>query len=251
MRRFLLPQPATTGDNSTLGGTDANHIKNVLRMQPGDEILLFDAQNREYTGRIEQVASDTVEILITDSRECQTESPIAITVAQALLKNKKMDTLVRHLTEVGMTRWRPFSAHRSVPRLDNKKPGGNKPDKQVDRWQTIAMESLKQCERGVPPEICPPATFEEMLADREHHDLALIFTDRSAPSLASVLNKEKENRQAVMIIIGPEGGLTSQEIDQAEAAGFVPVSLGPRILKADTAAIAACAIVQHRLGDII
>lgn len=246
MRRFFLPQPATTGGRYLLSGTDANHIKNVLRMQPGDEVLLFDAHDREYTGRIENISGDTVNVLITDSRQCLTESPLKITVAQALLKNKKMDTLVRHLTEVGMTRWLPFAAHRSIPR-----PNKNKPNKQIDRWQTIAMESLKQCERGVPPEICPPATFAEILAEQDRHDFTLIFTDKTASPLATALNKKEASNYAVMVIIGPEGGLTNQEVDQAIEAGCLPVSLGPRILKADTAAIAACAIVQHRLGDII
>ncbi len=246
MRRFFVYPPLEPGRRCHLDETESTHIKKVLRLQAGNTIGLFDGQGQEYTGRIEAVSGPKVTVIIVDAQPCRTESPLRLTVAQAWLKNKKMDTQIRQLTEMGVNRWVPFTADRSVPRPEN-----NRLEKQLERWKTIARESLKQCERGVLPEIGPPTHFENILEEEKtRHHINIICADKTAPSPTSLPEAPAEDKRTVLVIIGPEGGFSPAEIARAKEKHFFPIRLGPRILKADTAAIAAVTLIQHRFGDM-
>lgn len=245
MRRFFTDTPAAVGATCAIGGPDANHIKNVLRMKPGDEIWLFNGIGMEFKASIRAVFDDAVEVEITDAIVCASEPPICLTLAQSFLKDKKMDTLVRQATELGVSRWVPLFAQRSIPR-----PDARRAEARIERWQAIAAESLKQCQRGWLPEIAPPVLFEELLVQSDAYDLKIIFADKHEKSLKELLPLLGKTNRQVLLMIGPEGGFTPQEIGRAVRKGFIAAGLGPRILKADTATVAACALVQHLLGDM-
>lgn len=241
MRRFFIDQPVSTGMAYTINGPDARHIANVLRMKQGDEIAMFDGAGHTLKARIDTLSSRTVRVTITDLQPCDTESPLHITMAQAFLKDKKMDDLVRQLTELGINQWLPFNAERSVP-----DPAKMQVAARIQRWQNIARESLKQCERGMLPRIHEPVSFDAVLAAFDQYDLGIIFTDKTAPRLDTITPSPAR----ILLMIGPEGGFTPDEIGQAQSRGLVPAGMGPRILKADTAALAACTLVQQLFGDM-
>ncbi|MFZ5563823.1 MAG: 16S rRNA (uracil(1498)-N(3))-methyltransferase [Thermodesulfobacteriota bacterium] len=245
MRRFFTGTALTPGAACVLSGPDANHIKNVLRMKPGDELWLFDGAGMEFKAVIRALGADGVEVEITDALACASDPPICLTLAQAFLKDKKMDTLVRQATELGVSRWIPVFTQRAIPRPDARRAASR-----VERWQAIAAESLKQCQRGWLPEITAPVPFDELMDQADAWDLKIIFADRNERRLKVTLPPPGNTNRQVLIMIGPEGGFTPQEISRATRKGFIAAGLGPRILKADTATVAACAIVQHLMGDM-
>ena len=174
------------------------------------------------------------------------ESSLQITVAQGILKDRKMDGLVRQLTELGVSRWVPFIAERSVPRPDAQRFQARK-----KRWEKIAREAVKQCRRGRIPDICDLRTFEEMLALGTASDLRIVFWENETePVRLSDFPETGVDHSQAFIVLGPEGGLTNAEIALAKSRGFITAALGPRILKSDTATVTACVIVQYLFGDM-
>ena len=246
LRRFFIEKTLMHEPQVVIQGKDANHIRNVLRMKPGDRICLFDPQGNEYTARITTLSPTEIAVEITHSTTAETDDDqVAIHMAQAFLKDKKMDTLVRQLTEIGVHTWHPFFARRSVP--------APKPDRlkhRVERWNKITIESQKQCLRNIPLTIAPPCTYGEMIARGNHADLKLIFYEACSVPIRNIIEAQTTPPRSVFIVIGPEGGFTPEEIDDARQNGFHVLSLGPRILKAETAAFAASVMVQHIFGDI-
>jgi 16S rRNA (uracil1498-N3)-methyltransferase len=244
MRRFFIEPTAMDGKTATLSGPDARHIAAVLRLKPGERIILFDGTGRECQARILACAQDRVSVSILGSRFNRAESPVRITIAQGFLKDKKMDGLVRPLTELGMVRWVPFFAARSVPRAS-----ADRLSARTERWRKIALEALKQCRRGVAPEILSAVSFDEALSLGAGSDVKVAFWEKAVDPLP-VSEPGEGGSQSVFVLLGPEGGFTDQEMAKARAAGFAVVSLGPRILRAETAALAACTLVQYLFGDL-
>ncbi len=244
MRRFKINTRAISQNSAVIKGSDANHILNVLRLKAGGRVVLFDETGWEYEAVIAEVLRGEVRLSIEKSRRCQVESPIQITVAQGFLKDKKMDTLIRHLTELGISRWMPYFGARSVSR-----PDAARLEKRTSRWRKIADEALKQCRRTQPPRIETVTGFEQMLAAGADADVKIAFWEEETAALPAADQTQPEHRD-IFIILGPEGGLTAEEINLARQAGFKSVSLGPRILRAETATLAACTLVQHLYGDM-
>lgn len=247
MHRFFIPEPQLQYPIATLTGPDINHVKNVLRLQPGEYIQLFDGTGMEYTGQITSISSHSVRVEIIEKTPSATESPVHISIAQSYLKEKKMDLLVRQLTELGASFWFPFFSERSVPLPDQKKLALRR-----QRWKKIAIEAVKQCRRNRLMEVGQALSFDEMLLSAKNSDLKIIFWENADPALNS--NKiflEKKNIRSVYAVIGPEGGFSNDEIKKALQQGFLPVKMGPRILRAETATIAACALLQYMFGDFV
>lgn len=246
MRRFFIEQEKVAGQTSVITGPDARHIKNVLRLKPGDTIGLFDGTGIEYEARITSVSSGSIEVSVIRSFPSTIESPVQITVAQAFLKDRKMDSLIRQITELGITKWIPFFAERSVP-----KPDKNRLLARTKRWEKISKEALKQCKRGRFTEICETVSFEQLINLGKVYDLKIAFWENESKTIDSKLlplpNKHINN---ILIMLGPEGGFTELEVKSAKACGFVTASLGPRILRAETATIAACVLLQYLFGDM-
>ncbi len=250
MRRFFMDFECLSvrgeiPETVTAAGDDAHHIRAVLRMGSGDRLILFDGSGVEYEAVIAAIAGDAVTLQIIRQLDISVESPLALAVAQGLLKDKKMDVLVRHLTELGMTRWVPFQAERSIPRLDD-----HKRRVRAERWKKIAREALKQCGRSLAPQVGEVIGFDQLFAAAEGYALKLFFWERAVDALPEWPDDAATRDKSVFMVLGPEGGFSEDEAACARAAGFALVSLGPRILRAETAALAACTVVQYRYGDM-
>lgn len=230
----------------SITGSDAAHIKKVLRMKSGDRIGLFDGRGFEYEARIENLLAGSVEVSIIKRFLSASESPVQIIVAQALLKDKKMDILARQLTEIGVARLIPFTSIRSVPRPDKKRLSARR-----KRWEKIAIEALKQCRRGHVTKIGETITFNDIIKINDECDLKIVFWENeSKPVSDAVQQVHDRHYRKILAVLGSEGGFSEKEIEDARACGFVTASLGPRILRAETAAVAACTILQYLFGDM-
>lgn len=243
MRYFFIEQTKTP--TLFITGSDARHIKTVLRLKPGDKIGLFDGKGFEYEANIEAFFSGKVEVSVIRKFPSTTESPVQITIAQAFLKERKMDGLVRQLTELGITKWIPFVAQRSVSRPDRKQL-----QLRTTRWNKIAKEALKQCKRSRMLEICSTVSFDEVVTIGQVYELKIAFWENESKAIHTIFPKHDRKVNNIFAMLGPEGGLTEQEIEAARAKGFVTAALGPRILRAETATAAACALLQYSFGDM-
>jgi len=238
MRRFFTDALITENSTIIITGSEANHIKNVLRLRAGDKIILFNGSGNEYKAEIIAVSSNSVEALILHSIESSRESPTEIIIAQAFLKEKKMEELIRPLTELGISRWIPFIAEHCVSRPDEKRLHSR-----YERWKSIAKESLKQCRRTKTLDISPVLSFENILQIGQNCDVRLIFWEKAVEAIPDQGHK-------IIALMGPEGGFSESEVKMAQDAGFAAVTLGPRILRAETATIAASVILQYCFGDM-
>jgi 16S rRNA (uracil1498-N3)-methyltransferase len=173
------------------------------------------------------------------------ESPLHITIAQALLRGSKMDLIIQKLTELGVTTYIPFWTQRSVPKLDLRRA-----ESRHRRWTNIAYETLKQCGRGVAPEIKPLSSFDEIIRSQEEYELKMIYCPKNADRSQKYILDDMPRAHKVIGVIGPEGGFTSEETRAARDCGYVRVSLGPRVLRSETAAVTAAAILQYVYGDL-
>jgi len=246
MRYFFIKQSDLAGSKAIVKGSDAHHIKNVLRLKPGDKIGLFDGTGLNYETRIVNILPKSVEVSVIRSFPSATESSVDITVAQALLKDRKMDLLVRQLTELGIARWIPFIAKRSVPRPDEKRL-----ITRIERWKKIAKEAAKQCKRCRPPKIDATVSFEEVLNLGKDSDLKIVFWEEESKPVDKELSVSNvKPAEKIFILLGPEGGFTLKEVESAKARGFITAALGPRILRAETATVAACTLLQYLFGDM-
>jgi 16S rRNA (uracil1498-N3)-methyltransferase len=244
MRYFFVDPSQVTGTRAVLEGSEASHIRNVIRLNRGDAVGLVDGTGCEYSAVVDRIMTGRVELEITARRMSAGTSALSLTVAQGFLKEKKMDLVVRQLSELGVTRFIPFVCERVVAR-----PGAGRGSFRRERWHKIAVESLKQCRRGDVMAVGEVHGFDELLARGRDHDLALFFwEDATAPIPALPAGRPKP--ASVLAVLGPEGGFSETEAQAAEAAGFHRVRLGPRILKAETAAVAAAAVVQYLFGDL-
>ena len=247
MKRFFVDRASIRSGKATLTGPDVKHVRTVLRLQPGDEVLLFDGQGWDYRARIESVTRKGVTLEVVKRLPSISESAVEITIGQALLRGGKMDRIVRQLTELGVHALIPIIAERSVPKLK-----GDRWLQKERRWKAIAAESLKQCGRSYPPRLEPPLPLEAVVDTSKTYDLSVVFHHDEAlsESESDKLKQGGPRIRRVLALVGPEGGFAPEEIELAMSAGFECVSFGPRVLKADTAVVVACAILQHTLGDM-
>jgi 16S rRNA (uracil1498-N3)-methyltransferase len=245
MRYFFWDAIDQSNPCIVIQGPDARHIQKVLRLKPGEKIGLFDGRGMEYIARIESIHSAGIQVRVLVSHPSQTESSVDITVAQAMLKERKMDGLVRQLTELGALGWVPFYAQRSIPKPDRRRAAAR-----VERWEKISREALKQCKRGRVMEIQSPITLHEMFIQARASDLKIVFWENESRALDTAnLPSRGKAIQRIFAVLGPEGGFSEQEIDAARADGFITAGLGPRILRAETAAVAAATLLQFLYGD--
>ena len=246
MRYFFVEGIDQDSGSIVIRGSDAGHIIHVLRLKNGDTIGLCDGRGMTWRARIEALTSETVTASLLSGRQSDAESPVEIIIGQSYLKDKKMDFLVRQLTELGVSKWQPFFSERSVPRPDSQRSASR-----VQRWQKISREALKQCKRGKVIDIQPPIAFQDMLAMGRKCDLRVMFwEDRAAIPFIDHISAISVDIRTIFAIIGPEGGFSKKEIDTAGRYGFANIGLGPRILKAETATVSAVSILQYLFGDM-
>ena len=242
MRRFFIDPIGVNDTQATITGDEAHHISDVLRLKPGTTIELFDGTGKVYQARIEHVAKGRVEtIILAGSEDIADSSQLSLGVA--LLTGKKMDLVVQKATELGVAAVHPYvSRHCSVKERN--------PNKE-QRWQRIALEACKQCNRPTVMECKPVSDLHSLLAEGKPAVTKIIFWEQEQTrTLADLFPAGTAPPASIMALFGPEGGFSQEEITQAINAGFTPVSLGSRILRAETAVISGSAILQFILGNL-
>lgn len=242
MPRIFVPPDCITGDAVELKEAEARRLARVLRMSPGDTLTVFDG-TREHACRIETLSTKSAKLAILSSVENRTEPRINITLGQGMPKGEKLELVVQKAVELGVSRIVPVVMERSVkrPDVDTRK---------TERLVRIATEATQQSGRMRVPDVPPPDTLAGFLDNVEGCGLKLMFYEgERARSLRDVLDKAS-GVDSVAILVGPEGGLSPDEVALALSRGFVAAGLGPRILRTETAGIAALAVVQYVLGDI-
>ena len=245
MARFFVSNKDLHEKKGRVSGEELEHMRRVLRLRPGDQVTLFDDQGWEHQGVIRVYTDEIGEVEILSSFRPERESPLEITLAQALGKGEKMDWVVEKATELGVRRIVPFFSSRTVPRLDRERL-----ERRKSRWEKIALAAVKQSGRGRIPEIVLAGDFTELIGRSWECQLKLFFWEGESGQKLTQIRRERDRLDSVLLVIGPEGGFSPAEASEAKRCGFQPVSLGKRLLRTETAALAALSIVQCLWGDI-
>ena len=245
MRYFFIEPEELQRPVVTIGGKEARHMGKVLRLKPGMTVGLSDGGGMQGEARIQSLTRDQVVLEVLRRFPSRREPAGELVVAQAMLKDQKMDLLLRQLTELGMTRWLPFISERSVPQPDERRQASR-----AARWARIAREAVKQCRRGRIPDLSAVGRLDDVLKEGFHFDTRIMFWEGARHALPQTADGDPDGSRQVLIIVGPEGGFSDEEAAAAEQAGFRLATLGPRILRAETATIAASTLVQHLYGDL-
>ena len=233
VQRYFLEQPFDENGHSILIGDDYKHIVNVMRMAVEDKIIAV-SDSEAFVSNIVNVTQGAVEIQKTEGPLPENELPIHVTIVNGLAKGDKHDFIVQKGTELGVAAIIPFKAERSIVKWDDKKGS-----KKIERLQKIAKQAAEQCHRTVIPKVENPLTLGQLTAISKDYDV-LLFADEedaksSEPHRIADRVKNIANKQKVLIVFGPEGGLSRNEAETLTTAGFLPIALGPRILRTETA----------------
>lgn len=243
MHRFFVEESQIEGTNIHIIGQDAHHIKNVLRMRPKEEILISDGDKTEYTCYIEELLEDEVLAKVMFAKESGLELPSKIYLFQCIPKNDKMELIIQKAVELGACEIIPVAASRCVVKLDAKKEASK-----LKRWNGISESAAKQSKRMYIPEVTSVMKFQEALEYAKKIDVKLIPYE-----LAKGMEATREcisgiqPGQSVAIFIGPEGGFEESEVQMAMDAGFLPITLGKRILRTETAGFTVLSILMYHL----
>ena len=237
--RIYTDTPLQAGAEAQLDDKAAQHVGRVLRMQPGQALSLFNGDGQDYPALIASASKKNVTVQVEQSTANNSESALEIVLGQTLSKGDRMDYAVQKATEMGVTQIVPLSTERCDVRLK-----GDREDKRLSHWQSVAISAAEQCGRARVPDILPVMNISEWLEYSQRCDLRLVLHHRTEQSLDSLAKPS-----SVALMIGPEGGLSADEIAQAETSGFLPVALGPRVLRTETAPVAAMALCQWLWGD--
>ncbi len=243
MRSFFT-EPENVKDDVIILTEDASHIKKVLRMQAGDEVLVFDGTGAEYLSEIEEIESGLVKCRIKDQRMSESEPRIKVTVFQGIPKSDKMEQIIQKCVELGVFSIVPVKTDRCIAKVkDNEK---------IKRWNKISREAVKQCGRGVVPKIMEPVKFKEALALMKEMDVALmpyeILGHDGEHGLKEILKNNKEAKE-IGIIIGPEGGFSDSEAHLAQELGVKTIGLGKRILRTETVASSVLSVIMYEYDE--
>jgi len=239
MRRFYVPC-IEEGGVASAGRNEAEHIARVLRMGLGDRLILFDGSGFDYTAEITSASADKVEFAILDKRESENEPRVRLTLYQAVIKHDHFEYAVQKCTELGVCRIVPFISGRCVKRPKS-------PESFVERCRRIALEASKQCGRSVVPEICGIADIADIAEAAREGNVLLAYENERGRTLKRALGENMADE--VGVVVGPEGGFEEDEAGALISAGARAVSLGKLILRAETAGIAAAAMIMYEYGE--
>ena len=238
--RLYCDLPLSPGAEIVLPEAAARHAVTVLRLQPGDTLNLFNGAGGEYQASLVAVSKREARVRLLGFHAFERESPLAITLALGISAGERMDYSLQKATELGVTAIQPLATERSVVKL-----AGERADKRLQHWQHVVIAACEQCGRNRVPAVAPVQKFFAYLAAVNRGKLLLMLSPDAATPL-----KRVPPAASVVLLIGAEGGLAPSECEAAEASGFEPVSLGPRILRTETAPVAALAVLQTLWGDI-
>jgi 16S rRNA (uracil1498-N3)-methyltransferase len=239
--------PALTPDSTSLElpEDEADHLARVLRVRPGHAVHVFNGQGLEREAFVTRVAKRTVAVDVGVAVAASDECRVRVTLAQALLKGDKLDDLIRDATMLGVIAIQPvLTARTDVPAAAFSHGG------RVERWQRIAVSSVKQCGRAVVPDVYPPISLAECLA-RDRSDVRVLLSEPAAGQGSGLeALRARTAVSSALVLVGPEGGWAPEEVDAAARAGAIAVTLGRRTLRADATALVALSVLLHEWGDL-
>jgi 16S rRNA (uracil1498-N3)-methyltransferase len=243
-RIYVSPLPEGTSDIELADDT-VRYLRNVLRLGPGDEVLFFDGSGWEYRGVIDRFEDRGSSARIIARQRIPIEIPVRITLAQGLPKGDKMEFIVQKATELGVARIVPFRSSRTIPRRTEERAA-----KRLERWRRIAAEAAEQCGRGDVPGISGTHSFTEALGAAGAGPVKILFWEAERSLSIREILKSEETRSAkeFFLVVGPEGGLSGEEVEIARQLGFLTASLGQLVLRVETAALAILTIFQYECG---
>lgn len=243
MHRFITAPEQCHQDWVELTGPEVHHMRNVLRLKRGAKVEVLDGLGKCYTVEITELNSRQAKGSTLAVKE-QTLPPVLISMGLGILKHKAMETAIRKSVELGVHRIIPLQCRYSVPR----KKQGEERDR-LDKWNRISAEAVKQCGRLTVPEVAPVEGLESFCQNVESEPLKIFFWENEHNTRLNDIKPEGEVT-AITFLVGPEGGFSDEEAEQAKRNGFIPVGLGPRILRAETVPMVALTLLQYRWGDL-
>ena len=241
LTRVHVPGPLASGTRHTIEGDAANHIARVLRLELGDSLSVFDGRGGEYSARIESFRKNSVIIEVQDRSPVSRESSLSLTLAQGVSRGERMDWVVQKATELGVTAIVPVLTERTMVKLDARQS-----ERKLAHWRGIVAAACEQSGRDRLPNIVAPLDLPEFLRAIDPRSTRVLLS----PAGTQRADGLKAPERKVIVLIGPEGGLAENEQRAAIGAGFLAVRMGPRVLRTETAAVAALTLIQHRFGDL-
>lgn len=254
MQRYFIEANQFTDTSVMIMGDDARHLTKVLRVVPGYQLIVSDGAARDVLAEVETIQKDQITARIIEQLPRDHEPDLDVVIAQSLPKADKLEMVIQKCTEIGAAAFYPFTSERTVVQYDSKKEV-----KKLERWNKIAKEAAEQAGRNIVPQVHAPVSMKELLASSGSFDQLYVCyekgQDQSLKDLLQQLKKESSARQTdqklkIMLIIGPEGGFSEDEISRAEEAGCKTVGLGKRILRTETAPIAALSCVLYEFDQM-
>lgn len=244
MYRFFIAPEEFVAERPVIRGPDVRHMVKVLRLGPGDVVVLLDGNGRAARARIESAGREEVALTRLDEFTPGGEPPVKVTLVQGLAKGEKMDLIIQKSTELGVAEIIPLICRRTVVRLEGHKSSGRQ-----ERWQRVAVEAAKQCRRARIPLVRLPQSLGDVLEEIPESTAAFLpwEEERGRPFGQALAGNRPEG---VYIFIGPEGGFDAPEVEEARQRGVVTVTLGPRILRTETAGIVCLSLILHKWGDL-
>ena len=241
--RAFIDQPLSEGAEVVLDNQTSRHLASVLRLNNGDPVTLFNGSGGEYTATLTSCSAKKVCARIDQHKNVEKESPLAITLAIGISRGDRMDTVIQKATEMGVISIIPLFTERTEVKLK-----GERLEKKLRHWQQIAISACEQCGRNLVPEIQTAQKLSDWLRSTtlENVDQKFVLHHRSDQDLTAV----QTTPESVILLVGPEGGLSADEISAAADKNFNPLTLGPRVLRTETAPLAAIAILQYQWGDL-
>ena len=243
--RFLATDLDPSSGTASLSADEAHHLTHVLRLRFGDEIAVFDGNGREYRARIERVSREGALLHLIEEISAAPEPAVRLTLAQAVLKGDKMEDVVRDATMMGVAAIEPLISTHTTVRMKALSEG-----QVTDRWRRIAVASAKQCRRAVLPVIGNGTAFDEMVVQDTAEMRLMLVEPTGAIEGHPVSTVQGQRPRSATLIVGPEGGWTPEEIETAVRAGWMPITLGRRTLRADAVAIVAIGVLQFLWADL-
>lgn len=245
MRNFFLTEHTIAGDSVTVTGELYRHMARVLRLKEGDEVQLTDAAGKRHIGEIAASGGKSLTVRITSTENPTEQAPrLRVTLYQGLPKGEKLDLILQKCTELGITEVVTFDAARSIVKLS-----GERSASRLGRYEKIVQEAARQSGRRSAPRVAIGASLKEVLKEAQHEVKLLLWEGEQTTRLRETFDAHPEH-ESVAIVVGPEGGLSTEEVQQAMGHGFVPVTLGERILRTETAGLAMLSILQFHWGDM-
>lgn len=245
MPRFFLSREQIRDNRGVITGRELIHLRKALRLRPGDPVTVFDGSGLEYDAMIRSLSAEQAEIEILRSYQANRESPLEMILAVGLTKGEKMDFVVEKAAELGAQAIVPFASVHAVPKLDEARAR-----RRSERWAMIALSAAKQCGRSQVPQILPLCEFAQLVGQPREQTLKLLFWEREQSRTVREVYEKHSGARSVLLTVGPEGGFSLEEASLAQKQGFESVSLGRRILRAETAAVSVMTLAQYLWGDL-